>query len=58
MSKSGLTQVTVPAKCIKLHSRTKKRKKVCKITVHHMAGVLTAEQCGKIFPSTRQTSKC
>lgn len=47
MSKSPLTQITVPA-----HSSnyTKGRsKKISEITIHHMAGVLTAEQCGKIF---------
>lgn len=47
MSKSSLTQITVPA-----HSSnyTKGRsKKISEITIHHMAGVLTAEQCGKIF---------
>lgn len=56
MSKSGLTQVTVPAS-VSNYTRGRRGKKVCKITVHHMAGVLTAEQCGKIFQAQgRQAS--
>lgn len=30
--------------------------KIRKITIHHMAGVLTAEQCGSIFQGSRQAS--
>lgn len=47
MSNSNLVDVTVPA-----HegNYTKGRnKKIRCITIHHMAGVLSAEQCGKIF---------
>ncbi len=56
MSKSGLTQVTVPAS-VSNYTQGRRGKKVCKITVHHMAGVLTAEQCGKIFQAPgRQAS--
>lgn len=48
MSKSGLTQIIVPASTSK-YTQGRRGYKVCKITVHHMAGVLSAEQCGKIF---------
>lgn len=48
MSKSSLTQVTVPASTSN-YSQGRKGYKICKFTPHHMAGVLTAEQCGKIF---------
>ena len=47
MSKSPLTQITIPADS---SNYTKGRSsKITEITIHHMAGVLTAEQCGKIF---------
>lgn len=47
MSKSPLTQVTIPADS---SNYTKGRSsKISEITIHHMAGVLTAEQCGYIF---------
>lgn len=56
MGKSGLTQVTVPAS-VSNYTQGRRGKKVCKITVHHMAGVLSAEQCGKIFQAPgRQAS--
>lgn len=48
MSKSSLVQVNVPA-----HSGNytvgRSGRKIEAITIHHMAGVLTAEQCGAIF---------
>ena len=56
MIKSELTDVVVEAS---RNNYTKGRNghKVCKITPHHMAGVLTAEQCGRIFQnSARQAS--
>lgn len=47
MSKSSLVNVNIPAY---VGNYTKGRSKTIeKITIHHMAGVLTAEQCGKIF---------
>ena len=47
MSKSPLTQVTIPADG---SNYTKGRSsKITEITIHHMAGVLSAEQCGYIF---------
>lgn len=56
MSKSGLAQVTVPAS-VSNYTQGRRGYKVCKITVHHMAGVLSAEQCGKIFQTVgRQAS--
>lgn len=48
MSKSKLTSVTVKAHSGN-YSSGRSGYKICKITPHHMAGVLTAEQCGKIF---------
>lgn len=48
MSKSSLVQVNVPA-----HSGNytvgRSGRKIEAITIHHMAGVLSAEQCGAIF---------
>lgn len=47
MAKSSLTNVTVPAYS---GNYTKGRSsKISEITIHHMAGVLSAEQCGYIF---------
>ncbi|MBQ9657669.1 MAG: N-acetylmuramoyl-L-alanine amidase [Clostridia bacterium] len=48
MSKSSLTAVTVPASTSN-YTQGRRGYKICKITVHHMAGVLSAEQCGRIF---------
>lgn len=56
MSKSELTQVLVPASTSN-YTQGRRGYKICKITVHHMAGVLSAEQCGKIFQASgRQAS--
>lgn len=47
MSKSSLTNVTIPAYN---GNYTKGRsKKISEITIHHMAGIMSAEVCGKIF---------
>ena len=49
MSNSALTQVSIPA-----HQGNYTRgrsKKITKITLHHVAGVVTAERLGKIFQS-------
>ena len=43
---SGLTDVVIPSP---FNSGPRKSGKVSKITIHHMAGVGTAESCGKIF---------
>lgn len=56
MIKSGLTNVVVEANSGN-YTQGRKGHKVCKITVHHMAGVLSAEQCGRIFQAAgRQAS--
>lgn len=48
MSKSSLTQIVVPAD---MGNYTKGRdgRSIEAITIHHMAGRLTAKQCGRIF---------
>lgn len=47
MSNSKLAKVKVPAN---VANYTKGRSyKISKITVHHMAGILTAKECGKVF---------
>lgn len=48
MIKSELTNIVVEAHSTN-YSKGRNGKKVCKITPHHMAGILSAEQCGKIF---------
>lgn len=40
----------------KHYSKGRDGRTIEKITVHHMAGVLTAEQCGNIFQGSRQAS--
>lgn len=48
MSKSSLIDVTVPAYSGN-YTKGRSGRKIEMITIHHMAGVLSAEQCGKIF---------
>ena len=48
MSKSSLVQVVVPA-YEGNYSKGRSGRKIEQICLHHMAGRLTAEQCGKIF---------
>ncbi|MGN1342877.1 MAG: N-acetylmuramoyl-L-alanine amidase [Bacilli bacterium] len=48
MSKSNLVNVNVPA-YEGNYTKGRSGKKIEAITIHHMAGRLTAEQCGKIF---------
>lgn len=55
MIKSSLTDVVVEAHSSN-YSKGRSGKKICKITPHHMAGVLTAEQCGKIFQSANRNA--
>ena len=53
MSNSPLVSYTK----ISPNSSNPRNKKISKITIHHMAGNLTIEQCGQVFaPSTRQGS--
>ena len=47
MSNSKLAKVKVPASS---SNYTKGRSyKISKITIHHMAGKLTAKECGRVF---------
>lgn len=56
MSRSSLATLYVPASKSN-YTQGRKGYKVCKITPHHMAGKLTAKQCGNIFAnSSRQAS--
>lgn len=56
MSKSNLIDVTVTAHASN-YTVGRNGKKIEMITIHHMAGVLTAEQCGAIFQNAnRQAS--
>lgn len=48
MSKSSLTQIVVPADEGN-YTKGRSGRSIEAITIHHMAGRLTAEQCGKIF---------
>ena len=48
MSKSSLVNVEVPAYSGN-YTKGRSGRKIEMITIHHMAGVLSAEQCGKIF---------
>lgn len=56
MTVSKLATQTVPADPSN-YTKGRDGKKVKKITIHHMGGVLTAEQCGRIFqPASRNGS--
>lgn len=56
MTKSSLTNVVVEASASN-YTKGRNGYKICKITPHHMAGVLSAESCGRIFQnSSRQAS--
>lgn len=56
MSRSSLATKSVPASTSN-YTQGRKGYKICKITPHHMAGVLSAEACGKIFQNpSRQAS--
>lgn len=53
MSNSPLVDYTL----ISPNSTNPRNKKISKITIHHMAGKLNVEQCGKVFqPVSRQAS--
>lgn len=52
MARSGLATVSIPASTT---NYTKGRtSKISTITVHHMAGVLTVEQCGNVFKNANR----
>lgn len=55
MSKSSLATISVPADKSN-YTSGRKGYKICKITPHHMAGVLSAEQCGKIFQNASRNA--
>lgn len=56
MSRSSLASIYVPASTNN-YTQGRRGYKVCKITPHHMAGKLTARQCGNIFANpNRQAS--
>lgn len=48
MSNSSLVNIKVPANSSNYSSKAS-RKKITNVCLHHMAGVLTAKQCGNIF---------
>ena len=53
MSNSSLISYKVPAKH---YSKGRDGRKIEMITIHHMAGVMSAKQCGKVFQGSRQAS--
>lgn len=55
MIKSGLTEVVVEAHSSN-YTQGRKGQRVCKITPHHMAGVLSAEACGRIFQNANRNA--
>ena len=55
MVKSTLTNVVVEAHSSN-YNKGRNGYKVCKITPHHMAGVLSAESCGKIFQDANRNA--
>ena len=53
MSNSTLVSINIPAKYF---SAGRSGRKIEMITIHHMAAVMSAEQCGKVFQGSRQAS--
>ena len=53
MSNSSLAEKFIKATHF---SKGRNGRKIETITIHHMAGVLTCEQCGRIFQGNRQAS--
>ena len=53
MSNSSLASVFIPAKH---YTKGRDGRYIQMITIHHMAGVLTAEQCGRVFQGNRKAS--
>lgn len=53
MSNSNLATINMPASH---YSNGRSGRKIEMITIHHMAGVLSAKQCGRIFQGNRQAS--
>lgn len=48
MSKSSLVSITIPASTNN-YSKGRSGRKIEMITIHHMAGVLSAKRCGELF---------
>lgn len=55
MGYSSLIKGTVPAAADN-YTKGRAGYKICKFTPHHMAGVLTAAQCGKIFQNSSRNA--
>ena len=55
MSNSSLVNITVPAN-INNYMIGRNGVKISEITIHHMAGVLTAEECGRLFQNPNKAS--
>ena len=55
LSKSGLTTATALADSSN-YTHGRKGYKICKITPHHMAGVLTGKQCARIFQNPNRNA--
>lgn len=53
MSNSSLVDIYMPTKN---YSIGRSGRKIEMITIHHMAGILSAEQCGKVFQGNRKAS--
>ena len=55
MAKSNLASIIIPAAADN-YTKGRAGYKICKFTPHHMAGVLTAEQCGRIFQNSARNA--
>lgn len=53
MSKSSLVSITIPASTNN-YSKGRSGRKIEMITIHHMAGVLSAKRCGELFQNTNR----
>jgi N-acetyl-anhydromuramyl-L-alanine amidase AmpD len=53
MIKSNLTNIVVEASP-RNYTKGRNGHKVCKITIHHMAGILSAKRCGELFQNPKR----
>lgn len=53
--KSSLTNKTILAHSSN-YTKGRKGQKICKITPHHMSGILTGEQCARIFQNSKRNA--
>lgn len=58
MTKSPLTNEVVLADPSNYTTSGRKGYKICKITPHHMAGILSRKKMCRIIPATRKKRKC